>query len=474
MANINVEVHVEEDMFSPPPRPSAWQVQKDDTLYDIIGDLNDQRKIRSQVVAEVTHLCYVSKLEPKNSKEALLDCDWIMAMQEENKARLVAQGYTQVEGLDFDETFAPVARLESVRLLLAIACHLRFKLHQMDVKSTFLNGVLQEEVYVEQPIGFKYPYNPDNVYHLRKALYGLKQAPRAWYDLLSSYLLNKWYVRGAIDKTLFVKKTNKDLIVAQVHVDNIVFGSTYEFLVKEFTEVMSSEFEISMYGELSYFLGLQVKQQDHGIFISQTKYANDLVKKFGMSSAKPTTNPMATHNKIDADPSGKCVEQTLYRSMIGSLLYLTASRPDISFSVGVCAHFQAHQKESHLNAVKRIIRYVSGTPTLGLYYSFDSNFEITGYTDADWAGNVDDRKSTSGGCFYVAEAEYIAVGSCCTQLLWMKQMMSDYGIQQETMPSNRALRCEQLRQELCHLLLTKEDKIAGWVEQQRRVGKSAL
>ncbi|CAL8107783.1 unnamed protein product [Prunus armeniaca] len=442
VANINDEVHAEEDMFSPPLRPGARQVQKDHTPSDIIGDLNDQRKTRSQVVAEVTHLCYVSKLEPKNSKEALLDCDWIMAMQEEldqftrndvwylvprpkdlnvigtkwvfrnktdengvitrNKARLVAQGYSQVEGLDFDETFAPVARLESVRLLLAIACHMRFKLHQMDVKSAFLNGVLQEEVYVEQPVGFKDPYNPDHVYRLRKALYGLKQAPRAWYDRLSSHLLNK------------------------------------------------GEFEMSMCGELSYFLGLQVKQQDHGIFISQTKYAKDLVKKFGMSSAKPTRNPMATHNKIDADPSGKCVEQTLYRSMIGSLLYLTASRPDISFSVGVCARFQANPKESHLNAVKRIIRYVSGTPTLGVYYSFDSNSEIAGYTDADWAGNVDDRKSTSGGCFYVgnnlvswhskkqacvslstAEAEYVAAGSCCTQLLWMKQMMSDYGIHQE-------------------------------------------
>ncbi|XP_021802700.1 uncharacterized protein LOC110746767, partial [Prunus avium] len=143
---------------------------------------------------------------------------------------------------------------------------------------------------------------------------------------------------------------------------------------------------MSMCGELSYFLGLQVKQQDHGIFISQTKYANDLVKKFGMSSTKPTRNPMATHNKIDADPSGKCVEQTLYRSMIGSLLYLTASRP-ISFNVSVCARFQANPKESHLNAVKRIIKYVSG------------------YTDANWAENVDDRKSTSGGCFYMSDTE---------------------------------------------------------------------
>ncbi|KAM2537704.1 hypothetical protein TB2_023225 [Malus domestica] len=202
-------------------------------------------------------------------------------------------------------------------------------------------------------------------------------------------------------------------------------------------------------GELNFFLGLQVKQVEDGIFVFQTKYASDLVKKFGLTSAKPVPNPMATTTKLHKDPNGKSVDQTLYRSMIGGLLYLTASRPDISFSVGACARYQADPKESHLEAVKRIIRYVSGTVEFGLHYSFETNSEIVGFSDADWAGNADDRKSTSGGCFYVGnnlvawhskkqncvslsttKAEYIAAGSCCTQLLWMKQMLRDYGLHQ--------------------------------------------
>ncbi|CAL9021727.1 unnamed protein product, partial [Prunus brigantina] len=324
-------------------------------------------------------------------------------------------------------------RLESVRLLLAIACHLRIKLYQMDVKSAFLNGVLQEEVYVEQPAGFKDHFYPDHVYRLKKALYGLKQAPRTWYERLSSYLLQNGYTRGAIDKTLFVKRVKSDLVVAQVYVDDIVFGSTSNFLVTEFTNIMSNEFEMSMCGELNYFLGLQVQQLKDGMFLSQTKYAKDLVAKFGLESAKPVRNPMSTTEKLHKDPTGEQIDQKLYRSMIGSLLYLTASRPDISFSVGVCARFQACPKQSHLAAVKRIIRYISGTLHFGIHYSFDSNVEIAGFSDADWAGNIDDRKSTSGGCFYLGNnlAEYIAAGSCCTQLLWMKRMLCDYGIVQE-------------------------------------------
>ncbi|KAM2204349.1 hypothetical protein ACFX1S_023996 [Malus domestica] len=321
----------------------AKQVQRDHKSTDIIGSSDDKMKTRRQVAEEISFVCYVSLIEPKNVKEAVVDNDWINAMQEElnqftrndvwylvprpkdtniigtkwifrnktdekgnvvrNKARLVAQGYTQVEGLDFDETFAPVARLESVRLLLAVACHLKFKLYQMDVKSAFLNGFLREEVYVEQPAGFKDPFHPDHVYRLKKAMYGLKQAPRTWYERLSSHLLQKGYIRGAIDKTLFVKKVNSDLIVAQVYVDDIVFGSTSESLVVEFTHVMQNEFEMSMCGELNYFLGLQVQQMKNGMFLSQTKYAKDLVKKFGLETTKLVRNPMSTTDKLHKDES---------------------------------------------------------------------------------------------------------------------------------------------------------------------------
>ncbi|KAL5537917.1 hypothetical protein UlMin_045747 [Ulmus minor] len=319
----------------------------------------------------------------------------------------------------------------------------------MDVKTAFLNGYLQEEVFVEQPKGFEDPHNLTHVYKLKKALYGLKQAPRAWYDRLTQYLISKNYVRGTIDKTLFVKRDEGNIFVAQIYVDDIIFGSTCELKVKEFIDIMSSEFEMSMVGELNYFLGLQVKQKDDGMFITQSKYAKNLVKKFGLENAKIYNSPMSTTIKISKDDSGISIDSKLYRSMIGSLLYLTASRPDLCYSVGVCARFQSDPKESHLQAVKRIIRYVNGTLDYGLWYSMDTTTDLVGYSDADWAGTIDDRKSTSGGCFYLgnnlvswfskkqnsislstAEAEYIAAGSASTQLLWMKQMLEDYGIKQ--------------------------------------------
>nr|XP_023918614.1 uncharacterized protein LOC112030162 [Quercus suber] len=207
-----------------------------------------------------------------------------------------------------------------------------------------------------------------------------------------------------------------------------------------------------MVGELNYFLGLQVKQREDGIFISQEKYAKNLVKRFGLDSKKHTSTPMSSSAKLSRDAAGIDVDPTLYRSMIGSLLYLTTSRPDIAFSVGVCARFQAAPKESHLTTVKRIIRYINGTSDYEIWYSRDSNECLARYSDADWVGCVDDRKSTSGGCFYLgnnlvswmskkqnsvslstAEDEYIAAASCCAQLLWMKKLLHDYGTTQDTM-----------------------------------------
>ncbi|CAM8916160.1 unnamed protein product [Rhodiola kirilowii] len=369
-----------------------------------------------------------------------------------NKARLVAQGYTQIEGIDFNETFAPIARLEAIRLLLALACHLKFKLFQMDVKSAFLNGLLHEEVYVAQPKGFEDPHHPDFVFRLKKALYGLKQAPRAWYERLTEFLINHSYVRGGVDKTLFVKHTGSDFIIAHIYVDDIVFESSNQKLVDTFVKQMQNKFKMSMVGEMCYFLGLQVKQRMDGIFICQSKYARNLIKKFDLEKVIHKRTPAATHVKVTKDDAGTKVDQTLYRSMIGSLLYLTASRPDIAHAVGVCARYQANPKESHLMNKKRIIRYVCGTADYGLWYTKDTNSCLVWYCDADWAGNAEDRKSTSGGCFFLgnnlvswfskkqnsislstAEAEYIAAGSSCTQMLWMKQMLEEYEVKQDVM-----------------------------------------
>ena len=244
-------------------------------------------------------------------------------------------------------------------------------------------------MFVEQPKGFKDPYFPDHVLRLKKALYGLKQAPRAWHDRLTHYLLNRGFKRGYADWTLFVKNDEDYFLVAQVYVDHIVSGATIDDRAIEFSEEMKKEFQMSMVGELTFFLGLQVKQKKKDIFVSQEKYIRNIVKKFGLDSKKHASTPMSSSTKLNVDSSGVEVGPTLYRSIIGSLLYLTASRPDIAFSVGVCARYQAAPKESHLTAVKQIIRYINGTPDYGLWYSKYSNACLAGYLDANWAGSVD-------------------------------------------------------------------------------------
>src|SRR6266487_1334761 len=329
----------------------------------------------------------------------------------------------------------------------------------MDVKSAFLNGYLNEEVFVEQPKGFIEPSLQNHVYKLKKALYGLKQAPRAWYERLTEFLLSQGYMKGGNDKTLFVKKEKGDFIIAQIYVDDIVFGGMSSKMVQHFVQQMQSEFEMSLVGELTYFLGLQVKQMEDTIFVSQSKYARNIVKKFGMDGGNHKRTPAATHLKLTKDETGIDVDQSLYRSMIGSLLCLNASKPDITFAVGVCARYQAQPKMSHLVQVKRILKYVNGTCDYGILYCHSENSTLVGYCDADWAGSADDRKSTSGACFFLgnnliswfskkqnsvslstAEAEYIGAGSSCSQLLWMKQMLKEYNVEQDVL----TLYCDNL------------------------------
>ncbi|GJU17835.1 putative ribonuclease H-like domain-containing protein [Tanacetum coccineum] len=265
-----------------------------------------------------------------------------------NKARLVAQGYTQEEGIDYDEVFAPVARIEAIRLFLAYASFKDFVVYQMDVKSAFLYGKIEEEVYVCQPPGFEDPDFPDRVYKVEKALYGLHQAPRAWYETLSTYLLDNGFQRGKIDKTLFIRRDK----------------------------------------------GLQVKQKEDGIFISQDKYVTEILKKFGFTDIKTASTPMETQKPLLKDEDGEEVDVHMYRSMIGSLMYLTSSRPDIMFAMCACARYQVNPKVSHLYAVKRIFSYLKGQPKLGLWYPKDSPFDLVAYTDSDYAGASLDRKST--------------------------------------------------------------------------------
>jgi hypothetical protein len=282
---------------------------------------------------------------------------------------------------------------------------------------------------------------------------GSSKPPRAWYECLRDFLITNGFKVSKADPTLFTKTIANYLFVCQIYVDGIIFGSTNKSTCEGFSRIMIQKFEMSMMGQLKYFLGFQVKQLQGGTFISQTKYIQDILTKFGMKDAKPIKTPMGTNGHLDLDTGGKSVDQKVYRSMIGSLLYLCASRPDIMLSVCMCARFQADPKEVHLRAVKRIMRYLVHTPTFGLWYPRGSTFDLIGYSDTDWAGCKIDSKSTSGTCQFLgrslvswaskkqnsvalstAKAEYIVAGHCCAQLLWMRQTLRDYGYKLSKVP----------------------------------------
>ncbi|GKB30243.1 retrovirus-related pol polyprotein from transposon TNT 1-94, partial [Tanacetum coccineum] len=343
-----------------------------------------------------------------NSKRAIRT-KWIFRNKKDErvivvrkKARLVAQGYTQQEGIDFDEVFAPVARIEAIRIFLAYASFMGFIVYQMDVKSAFLYGTIEEDL--------------------------------AWYATLSTYLLENGFRRGTIDKTLFIKRDKGDILLVQVYVDDIIFGSTKKSLCVEFEQMMHKRFQMSSIGELTLFLGLQVKQKDDGIFISQDKHVANILKKFDFSSVKTASTPMEPNKALIKDAEAEDVDVHLYRSINGSLMYLTASRPDIMFAVCACARFQVTPKALHLHAVKKIFRYLKGQPKLGLWYPKDSPFNLEAFLDSDYAGASLDMKSTTGGCQFLGkrliswqckkqtivansttEAEYVAATNCCGQ-----------------------------------------------------------
>ncbi|GJS42860.1 putative ribonuclease H-like domain-containing protein [Tanacetum coccineum] len=435
------------------PQDSEYRWTKDHPLTQVRGNPSKPVQTRRQLATDPEMCMFaltVSIVEPKNIKEAMADSAWIEAMQEElhqfdklqvwelvdkpfgknviklkwlwknkkdedqtvirNKARLIAKGYAQEEDIDFEESFSLVARLEAVRIFVAYAAHKSFLIYQMDGKMTFLNGPLKEEVYVAQPDGFVDPDHPDKVYRLRKALYGLKQAPRAWYDELSKFMISKGFTKG------IMIKYGEDILLVQIYVDDIIFGSTNPIFSKHFEKLMHGRFEMSLMGEMKFFLGLQIHQSPR-------------------------------------DLSGEPVDQTDYHSKIGSLMYLTSSRPDIVQAVCYCARYQARPTEKHLKEVKRIFRYLRGTINMGLWYPKGSGFELTAFSDADHAGCIDTRKSTSGGIQFLgdklvswmskkqdctamssAEAEYVALSASCAQVMWMRTQLKDYGFNYNKIP----------------------------------------
>ncbi|GJR10073.1 retrovirus-related pol polyprotein from transposon TNT 1-94 [Tanacetum coccineum] len=362
-----------------------------------------------------------------------------------NKARLVARGYRQEVGIDFEESFSPVARLEDIRIFLAYAAHMNMVVYQMDVNTAFLNGNLWEEVYVSQPDNFVDPDNPNLMYKLKKALYRLKQAPRAWYDMLSLFLISKTSLKAQwIILCSSVRKAKNYFWYKYM---SIILSLLTPELCDLFAKIMCSKFKMSMIGKISFFLRLQIFQNPRGIFINQSKYVLESLKKYGFDSCDLVDTPMVDKSKLDEDKEGKSVDPSHYCGMIGTLPYLTASRPDLQFAICMCARYQARPTEKHLHAVKRIFRYLKGTVNHGLWYPKDSSIALTAFTDADHAGCQDTRRSTSGSMQFLGdklvswsskrqksiaisstEAEYIAMSGCCAQILWMRSRLTNYGL----------------------------------------------
>eukprot|EP00253_Pinus_taeda_P004710 PITA_04710 len=329
---------------------------------------------------------------------------------ERHKARLVVKGYKQQYGRDYEETFAPVARMETVRAVLSIAAQNKWKVYQMDVKSTFLNGVLKEE-----------------------------QAPRAWYSRIDSYLLESEFDKCEGEPTVYIKEKDGKLLIVVLYVDDVIFTGNDVYLIENFKTVMKEEFEMTDMGLLRYFLGIEIDQNENGIFIFQAKYVNEVLGRFNMQECKAAITPTVMGLKLSKEDSSKDFDPSLYKSIVGRLMYLTATRPDIMFDVSLISRFMERPKEAHWQASKFFLRYVKGTKRLGILYTTSECSNLVGYTDNDWARSVDDRKSTSGYVFHMgsgaiswaskkqpivalstAEAEYVAATSAACQAVWMK------------------------------------------------------
>ena len=382
-------------------------------------------------------------------------CKWVFTIKhkadgsiERYKARLVAKGYTQTYGVDYEETFAPVAKMNTVRILLSLAANLNWPLHQFDVKNAFLHGDLAEEVYMNIPPRFEDIKTKGKVCRLKKSLYGLKQSPRAWFERFTQAMLKYGFKQSQGDHTLFIKHSTQGKVTALVvYVDDIVLTGDDMGDIHELKTYMAKEFEIKDLGNLKFFLGIEVARSNQGIFISQRKYVLDLLQETGMLGSKACDTPIEANQKLGDDPDGAVVDKGRYQRLVGKLIYLSHTRPDIAFAVSVVSQFMHAPRQSHYDAVLRILRYLKSAPGKGLFFGIHNHIQVEGYTDADWAGSATDRRSTSGYCTFVggnlvtwrskkqsvvsrssAEAEFRAMSQGICELLWIKILLRDLNI----------------------------------------------
>lgn len=423
------------------------------TIQEALIDPDWKKAVQDEINALVKNGTWTVTKLPTGKKP--VGCKWIFTIKHKAdgsidrfKARLVAKGFTQSYGIDYQETFAPVAKLNTIRVLFSLAANRDWPLHQLDVKNAFLNGDLEEEVYMDIPPGFENSSNQNKACRLKKSLYGLKQSPRAWFGKFTKSIIQNGYTQCQADHTLFVKlSSDKRIAILIVYVDDIILTGNYKEELARLKSFLSEEFEIKDLGYLRYFLGMEIARSRHGIFVSQRKYVLDLLKETGMLGCKPASTPMDSNKKIDSEIDKTPVDRGRYQRLVGRLIYLSHTRPDIGFPVSVVSQYMNNPTEEHMKAVTRILRYLKMTPGKGLLFKKSDNREVKVYTDADWAGDVTDRRSTSGYCSYVwgnlvtwrskkqsvvsrssAEAEFRALALGICEGIWLKRLLGELGV----------------------------------------------
>ena len=367
-----------------------------------------------------------------------------------HKARLVAQGYAQQHGIDYEETFAPVVKYVSLRTVLAIANQRNMELHQMDVNSAYLNGDIDVDIYMKQPEGFVDPANPNKVCKLRKGLYGLKQSGRVWNEKIDKYLKSQGYTPSDADPCIYVKHNKGKMVVIALYVDDTVIASDCNKMLHAAKRMLSEKFDMTDLGEAKSILGMSIRRnRKKGVlFVNQSAYLQSVLERFGMAECNPVSTPMEPGKHYEKTPDNEDgLDTREFQALIGSLVYASiATRPDISEAVGKLSQHMARPSKEHWTAAKRVLRYVKGTVELGLKFEHSTKFELVGYSDADWAGDVDTRKSTSGYAFMLGkaivawaskqqsvvalsttEAEYIALASATKAAVWLRRLLQSLG-----------------------------------------------
>ncbi|CAH9072350.1 unnamed protein product [Cuscuta epithymum] len=392
-------------------------------------------------------------LIPLPQGKKLIESKWVYKIKykpngdvERYKARLVAKGFTQIEGIDFHETFAPVAKLVTVRCLLAVAAKRQWVVHQLDVNNAFLHGDLHEDVYMRIPQGFA-KKGDTRVCKLQKSLYGLRQASRNWYEKFTSALTKIGFRQSRADHSLFIYRQGSTYTAALIYVDDVVLAGNDLTHISQIKHYLHEQFTIKDLGPLKYFLGIEVARSSSGIVLSQRKYALDILQESGMLGSRPSTTPMEQNLKLRPDDDSALIDAAMYRRLIGRLLYLTVTRPDIVFPVNQLSQFLSQPRQSHLDAAHRVLRYLKATPGLGIFLSSSSDLSLKGYCDADWASCSFTRRSSSGYFITLggspiswrtkkqnvvsrssAEAEYRAMAVAVSEIIWLRWLLRDFGV----------------------------------------------